>query len=549
MNERVLTRRAALGSLAAGTLAAGSAGAAAGQLVRCEVLDQAGEPLPVADLERFHICDLVLRPIPIDPIFGPGEVRFQPVQQPFRISLPLTVPGFGQVFVYADNRGAGHTARSLSKSAPLLLNYEFAADRLATVHNLAEECRRSGLDVSAAAERRLSDSRELLKKADAAGKDRRAVAGLALQSLSHSLWAGEMLVVDRAQQLISKRGARPGFLFGCNAFGYPRYGKPYTDRFEALFNYATLPFYPETVEPTQGQRDYSQAEKILGLLENTRIVCKGHTFVFFSNSTPQWLRNKPFEETKRLCLQHVRASILKFRHKIHVWDVVNEMHVQPELECEFAGFTKEQNVEMTAAACRMAREADPTCCRLVNNTGTWCDYYMGRVEGAVNPGLTKHAPWQQSVYDYLQRLRDARVDYDVIGLQYYHAARDLLEFERNLESFKGFGKQIHLTELGIASSSEEQPSARSNRWAWWAGGIGVARLVWHGERHTEQAQADWAEGIYTIAFSKPYVDAVTWWNLSDPAFIPNGGLLRADGAPKPAYERLIALLAKWREMK
>ena len=95
MNERVLTRRAALNSLAAGSLAAGPAGAAAGQLARCEVLDQSGEPAPVADLERFHICDLLLRPVPIDPTFGPGEVRFQPAQQPFRLSLPLTVPGFG----------------------------------------------------------------------------------------------------------------------------------------------------------------------------------------------------------------------------------------------------------------------------------------------------------------------------------------------------------------------------------------------------------------------------------------------------------------------
>ena len=205
MDAHTLTRRAVLGSLAAGSLAAGRPAAAARELARCEILGLGGEPVPVADLERFHICDLLLRPIPIDPIFGPGEVRFQPAQQPFRISLPLTVPGFGQVFVYADNRGAGHTARSLSKSVLLLLNYEL---RRTAWPQCANWLRNAGVPVwtSAPLQGRRSDSMELLKEADAAGRDRRAIARLALQSLSHSLWAGEMLVVDRAQQLVSASG-------------------------------------------------------------------------------------------------------------------------------------------------------------------------------------------------------------------------------------------------------------------------------------------------------------------------------------------------------
>ena len=127
-------------------------------------------------------------------------------------------------------------------------------------------------------------------------------------------------------------------------------------------------------------------------------------------------------------------------------------------------------------------------------------------------------------------------------MQYYHSGRDLLEFERNLESFKAFGKPIHITELGISSSPEiARPSE------WWGGGVGGAKMVWHGERFTEDNQAQWVEWLYKIAFSKPYVDAVTWWDFTDPGFIPNGGFLRADCSPKPSYERLLAMQAKWRE--
>lgn len=45
-------------------------------LARCRVLDHRGEPLPVEELRRFHICDFLLRPIAITPQFEPGEVRF-----------------------------------------------------------------------------------------------------------------------------------------------------------------------------------------------------------------------------------------------------------------------------------------------------------------------------------------------------------------------------------------------------------------------------------------------------------------------------------------
>ncbi len=252
-------------------------------------------------------------------------------------------------------------------------------------------------------------------------------------------------------------------------------------------------------------------------------------------STPDWLRNLSYQETKPLCLEYVRRSILRFHAHLHVWDVINEAHVQPDVEPGsqvMKGFTPAENVDLTVAALKAARESDPTCFRVVNSTGTWCDYYMGR-----NP-----QPWQTSVYDYLQGLKDAGADYEAVGLQYYHSGRDLLEFERNLESFKGFGRPIHITELGISSSPEFKRETE-----WWGGGVGGAKMVWHGDRFTEDNQAQWVEWLYKIAFSKPYVQAITWWDFMDPGFIPNGGYLRADLTPKPSYERLLAMQTKWRD--
>jgi endo-1,4-beta-xylanase len=509
--------------------------AVATPLARCTVFNHRGEPLKAEEFARFHTCDFLMRPFTFEPRFEPGMAIFRPPERPFRIAMPLTVPGFGQVFVYADNRGRGYTAQSFADK-PLALNYEFAADRLATVRAMHEECQRSGLTISAAVQQRLDKAGVLLRRAEGLVQDHAAYVNAVMSSLCESLWAGEMIVIERAERRIAKQGLREGFLLGCNAFGYPQHGQPYTERFESLFNFATLPFYETTVESTEGRPDYSFAERLLTWLDRTKIAVKGHPLIFLvEDATPSWLRYLPFEQTKEFCLRHVRRSIAKFRHRVHIWDVINEAHVQPDELSDpnkMKTFTKEQAVELTGAALLAAREADPTCFRVVNSTGTWCDYYMAR-----NP-----FPWQQSVYDYLQALKDHEMDYEAIGLQYYHSGRDLLEFERNLDSFKQFGKRMHLTELGISSSADN-----ADKDPWWGGGIGGAKLVWRGERFTEETQAQWVEAVYKIAFSKPYVDAITWWDFTDPGFPPNGGLLRANCTPKPAYERLQTLLQGWRQ--
>jgi endo-1,4-beta-xylanase len=499
----------------------------------CTILDHKGEPVPPDALAKFYVCDLLPRPFPIDPKFAPGEVTFEPPGNPFRISVPLPVPGFGNVFLYADNRGAGYTRSSLAKSGGLLLNYEFAADRLATVRRLVDDCKKLRVVIPPATEGRITAAAGLLEKAGGARPDRAACARVAMESLRESLWAGEELVVERARQRIAKQPPRPGFLFGSNAFRFATDPDWYREYFTQLFNYATIPFYRGMLEKQKGQPDYSRPEAILKALDKTSIMVKGHPLIFLTpGSTPVWLKNLPFAETQSLCVSHVREAISRFRSHLHVWDVINEMHVQPDVVPDMAGFTRQQNVELTVSALKAAREADPTCYRVVNNTGTWGDYYMAR----------KPAPWQQSVYDYLAMMKAAGADYEAIGLQYYHAGRDMLEFERNLEAFQAFGKTVHLTELGIASSSEEVGKSE-----WWGGGPGGGRRVWHGEQFTESSQADWFEQLYTIAYSKPWVQAITTWDFADPAFIPHGGLLTKDGTPKESYHRLAALLAEWRK--
>ena len=52
--------------------------------------------------------------------------------------------------------------------------------------------------------------------------------------------------------------------------------------------------------------------------------------------------------------------------------------------------------------------------------------------------------------------------------------------------------------------------------------------------------------FYTLVFSKPHVEAITWWDIDDSdSFIVTGGLLDERHEPKPAYYALRDLLAGW----
>ena len=99
------------------------------------------------------------------------------------------------------------------------------------------------------------------------------------------------------------------------------------------------------------------------------------------------------------------------------------------------------------------------------------------------------------------------------------------------ESYAKFGRPIHFTELTVLSGEHGW-----NRPA-----------PWPTTPEGEQRQADYVEKLYSLLFSHPSVEAITWWDLMDGGWQgAPAGLIRADYSPKPAYERLMKLIkGRW----
>lgn len=129
--------------------------------------------------------------------------------------------------------------------------------------------------------------------------------------------------------------------------------------------------------------------------------------------------------------------------------------------------------------------------------------------------------------------------YDIIGIQcHQHAKAWSAETTWGIcERFAKLGKPLHFTEATLLSGQ-----------AGWELRDKDPQFVWATTPEGEQRQAEEVARFYTILFSHPAVQAITWWDFSDQGAWQDApaGLVRSDMTPKPAYNALMKLIkGKW----
>lgn len=478
------------------------------RILRVLFSDAEGRPIPKEEVKEFHCRDLFDEPLVTRINLKDGMAEVQLPDQPVQLSALLKVPEFGEVTVYADGGGGGY-----SKSAAIDFVKEAAATRRRRVQAAFQQAGREGVR---------------MPKAFAEGLAAAAKAA-PYPSLAASLAAGERLTLVQARHQIARfGGSREGFLFGCNAFGcnameHPGRGPLYNERFKAVFNYGTANLYPSHYAPTETSRDYLRTDTELNwLLENGMVGKTCPPIYLAGGCTPEWLKGRPYAETRSLCYDLMLEVARRYAGKVPFHEIVNEAHDYSNS----LDLTPEELTDLAVVCSQAAREGDPRVQRIINCTHLWGDY-------ASRPD--KKGRVRRSPYRYLKDCIEAGVEFEIVGLQMYYPEYDLFEIDRMLERYAQLGKPIHITEMGCSSAPGLDSNALRKK----------ATAGWHGP-WTEEMQADWVEGIYTLFYSKPYITAVSWWDLADAvSFWPYGGLLRGDLSPKPSYLRLQALQREW----
>jgi hypothetical protein len=240
----------------------------------------------------------------------------------------------------------------------------------------------------------------------------------------------------------------------------------------------------------------------------------GHCLVWFYDeygNLPAYAKQLSFEELKKEVKAHVSDVVARYKDWINIWDI-NEPNFQ---YTNSLNLTETQWVEICKTASETIKEADPD----------------GRVLMNMLPADVPHIAYYP--IKFLKRLVAEGVQFDIIGLELYGHERtpsvpldgngypQLSWVSKRLDEFSRLGKPVFLSEIGVPS----KPS--------------------------EETQAEWLKQVYTLAFSKPYVQSITWYNIyapkSDP-FYPDSGLFRTvkpSPEPKLAYYTHKELVSQW----
>lgn len=325
------------------------------------------------------------------------------------------------------------------------------------------------------------------------------------------------------------RQTRHAFWFGCIGFDLmdlangtsadPEYDQRLADAWFGVFNQATLPFYWGTFEPERGAPRTEPMLAAARWFAERGAVVKGHPLVWHTVQ-PDWLLGLPGAEVERLQRERVRRDVAAFRGVVDTWDAINEVVIMPVFTAQENAITplarQKGRVEMIRMAFEEARAENPGATLLLN------DFDMS------------------TAYECLiEAVLEAGIRIDRLGLQ-SHMHQGYWGEEKTLEvldRFSRYGIPIHFTETTLLSG-DLMPAHIEDLNDWQV-------ASWPSTPAGEERQADEVERHYRTLLSHPSVEAMTYWGLSDRGMWLNapGGLLRADGSAKPAYDRLRDLVA------
>ncbi len=422
------------------------------------------------------------------------------------------------------------TTRLQERENPYVLEVELLRGRLMRLSQKREEWNLADYEPTVQQAREIDECREALIEAIRADEPATAAA-IAQAGLERSVAIGEQFALGNAENLLNRRRQIGGFsrrVFGCMVD--PRYASEAAlAKLASAFDFAVLRVPWKMIEPSEQVFNWKPLDTCVECLARNRIPIKGSGLVCFSEECiPDWLYiwEHDFETIRDLIREHIRRVISRYGNFIQVWDAISGIHAT-----SYFSFNFEQLMELTRMSAAIVRQLAPQATVIVDLIAPWGEYYA-RNQRTIPPLL------------YADMVVQSGINFDAFGLHLYFGVgtdgmyvRDLFQISTMLDRFAVLGKPVHITAVQVPSTNVGESND-----AWQGQMSPAAGGVWH-RQWDEDVQADWLKGFYEIALSKPYVETVSWRDLSDrdPHFLPGGGLLRADLSPKSAFERLSEL--------
>ncbi|HEX7611900.1 MAG TPA: endo-1,4-beta-xylanase [Candidatus Limnocylindrales bacterium] len=289
------------------------------------------------------------------------------------------------------------------------------------------------------------------------------------------------------------------------------------EKWLALYNFATLPFYWGRFEPERGRPDTARLLAAARWFADRGVAVKGHPLCWHT-AQPDWLLPLSNGEILEAQKARIRREVTDFRGVIDTWDAINEAVIMPVFENGENGITRiclaNGRIATVKMAFETARESNPKVFLLLN------DFDMSTAYECLIEGVL-----------------EAGVKIDALGLQ-SHMHQGYWGEEKTLkilDRFARYGLPIHFTESTLVSGHLMPPEIED---------LNDYKVTdWPSTPEGEARQADEMVRHYKTLLSHPAVEAMTYWDLADGGWLnAPTGLVRLDGSPKPAYDALLGLV-------
>jgi hypothetical protein len=425
-----------------------------------------------------------------------------------------------------DVSGAGRllasTSTLMERPAPYRLAVELARGKVNQVRTQAAEWKQLGYEIRPEVEEHIRAATALFGKAvletDAAESER-----FASQAMSMAYETADAMACLYVEQVFATRHAnkeRTHSQLACRLSEVPPV--PLDGIFRETFNSVCVPISWRATEPTEANYNWTATDAVLDWAQDQQLPVTAGPLIDFSRfGLPEWLHawDGDLPALASFMCDYLEMTITRYRGRIRRWVI------SAGSNCSLAlGLSEDDLIRLTARLAEAVWGVDSQLEVLIGLAQPWGEYLAGEY-------------FNYSPFVFADTLLRAGLPLAGFELEWHMGVaprgawcRDPLDASRQLDMFSLLNCPLQVA-LSYPSDSAKDPLADPSL------SIGAAGW-WHGL--TPPAQAEWAEIFTSLALAKGYVAGTCWDHFRDsaPHRFPNAGLVDANGAIKPALEKL-----------